>query len=149
MDCQGYQGKVEGEMEENTKHAQEVSRKVSQVDKDQDMLLKLRMHHEIDADTYADKDMELRDKRSRLTLQYEGAGRQKSEITDLAIKVFELSQTLEDKWLEADIPEKRRILDILCLNLTFKDTSLCVEMRKPFDVLAKGLSEGNGSGDRI
>ena len=33
----------------------------------------------------------------------------------------------------------RQLLEIVCLNLKLDGVSLCYEMRKPFDVLAKGL----------
>ncbi len=69
----------------------------------------------------------------------DGADRSHHEMADLAIKVLELSQTLREKWLTANYPEKRQILEILCLNYRLDDVSLYVEMRKPFDVLAKGL----------
>ncbi len=70
-------------------------------------------------------------------------------MADLAIKVFELSQTLKDKWLTANYPEKRQILEILCLNYRLDDVTLCVQMRKPFDVLAKGLDSEKSRGNRI
>ncbi len=70
-------------------------------------------------------------------------------MCDLAVKVFELSQTLRDKWLTANYAEKRKVLEIVCLNLQLDDVSLCVSMRKPFDVLAKGLDSEKSRGDRI
>ena len=141
--------KTKGDVQENTKHLQDIQREIAKVDKERNSLLTLRMHDEITADTYAAKDTQLRDKLSRLTLQLEGQGLQKSEIGELALKVFELSQTLTDKWLAADIAEKRRLLEILCLNFSFDGVSLCPTMRKPFDVLAEGLSLKVGSGGRI
>ncbi len=79
----------------------------------------------------------------------EAADRSHHEMVDLAVKVFELSQTLRDKWLTANYPEKRQILEILCLNYRLDDVSLYVQMRKPFDVLAKGLDFEKSRGDRI
>src|SRR5690606_9067819 len=61
------------------------------------------------------------------------------ETAELAAKVFELSQTLKEKWLTADYATKRRLLEIVCLNCVLDNVTLCPEMRKPFDVLVEGL----------
>jgi site-specific DNA recombinase len=57
----------------------------------------------------------------------------------LAIKVFELSQALEAKWVTVDYAAKRQMLEIVFLNFTLDDLRLCYQMAKPFDALAKGL----------
>ena len=58
--------------------------------------------------------------------------------------MFELSQTLETQWLDGDYQAKRQILEITCSNFTLDGITLCYKMRKPFDVLAKGLCLKNG-----
>ena len=58
------------------------------------------------------------------------------EQAELAVKAFELSQSLTDKWDTADIDAKRRILEILWLNCTLVDVSLVPEWRKPFDLVS-------------
>lgn len=63
----------------------------------------------------------------------------RNETIDIAVKAFELSQSLREKWFEADYAAKRRILQILCLNCSLNGASLVATMRKPFDLLAKGL----------
>jgi site-specific DNA recombinase len=75
-----------------------------------------------------------------ITLQLEVVDRSGYELADLAVKVFKLSQTLTEKWLTADYATKRRILEIVCLNCRLEGASLCPTIRKPFDVLAEGLS---------
>ena len=50
-----------------------------------------------------------------------------------------MSSLHPQRWVTADYAAKRRILEILCLNCTLDDANLCVSMRKPFDLLAKGL----------
>ncbi len=115
----------------------------------QDKLLNLRLLEEIDAVTFAKKQRELRDREADIKLRMDAADRSHHEMVDLAVKVFELSQTLRDKWLTANYLEKRQILEILCLNYRLDDVSLYVVMRKPFDVLAKGLDFEKSRGDRI
>jgi site-specific DNA recombinase len=61
------------------------------------------------------------------------------EKSELVINAFELSQKLEEKWVTAGGAEKRKILEILCLNLELMDVSLEFSIRKPFDLLSEGL----------
>lgn len=46
---------------------------------------------------------------------------------------------LREQWLTADASNKRRILEIVCLNWKLDGVSLVPEWRKPFDLLAEGL----------
>jgi hypothetical protein len=140
--------KAKTEVEDNTAQLREITRQLDQNNKDRDTLLTLRMHGEIEADTFARKDGELRNMAKRLRLRLEGQEQQKTEIGDIAMKVLELSQRLKEKWFAADIAEKRIILEIVCLNLTFKDASLEISMRKPFDVIAEGLVLQTGAESR-
>jgi site-specific DNA recombinase len=112
-------------------------------------LLNLRLNDEIEAATFAAKDTELRDRAAQVRLQLEACDRGQSENAELAIKAFELSQRLEEKWLTADYGAKRQILEIICLNLTLVDTTLVPVMRKPFDLLAEGLVSHHHRGDWI
>ena len=113
----------------------------------QDRLLNLRLHEEVDADAFAAKQTELRDRVARLKLQIDAADRTHDENADVAVKAFELSQDLRAKWVTADFVAKRRILEILCLNWTLDGVSLVPEMRKPFDLLAEGLISEQSRGD--
>jgi hypothetical protein len=115
----------------------------------QNRLLNLRMLEEIGSDTFASKSRELRDREAELKLEIDVTDRGRHEIIDVAVKAFELSQTLRSKWLTADFTAKRRILEIICLNCTLDDVSLCVTMRKPFDLLAKGLVLKDSRGEKI
>ena len=117
----------------------ELKRQHTAVTQQQDRLLNLRLVDEINEATFAAKSTELRDRADRLRLEIEAADRGRAEYTDLAIKAFELSQRLEEKWTCADFQAKRQILEIICLNFTLDGVTLCPEMRKPFDVLAEGL----------
>ncbi len=54
-----------------------------------------------------------------------------------------------EKWVSADIAEKRTILEIICLNWTLDGVTLVPTMRKPFGVLAEGLVLTDGRGDWI
>ena len=59
------------------------------------------------------------------------------------MKAFELSQTLKEKWVKADIRAKRRLLEIVCLNFSLDGVSLVPTIRKPFQILLEGLTWKN------
>jgi site-specific DNA recombinase len=127
----------------------ELQRQQTLLVEQQDRLLNMRLANDIDQETFARKSTELRDRVSAIKLQLDAVDRTHDETAELASKVFEPSQTLRQKWLNADYDEKRRILDIVCLNCTFHDASLVPTIRKPFDVLAEGLISTNSRDDRI
>ena len=69
--------------------------------------------------------------------------------SELAVKVFELSQTLQSTWVSADDATKRRILEIMCLNSTLEGENAALTVRKTFDMLVEGLDLRKSRGDRI
>lgn len=99
----------------------------------------MRINDEIDHHSFARKQTELRDRLASIKLQLEVVDRSHDETAELAVKVFELGQTLRQQWLAADYAAKRRILEIVLLNSRLEDTTLVPTIRKPFDVLAEGL----------
>ncbi|MBM4088364.1 MAG: hypothetical protein FJ276_02885 [Planctomycetes bacterium] len=107
------------------------------------------MLEEIDADTFAGKSREPRDREAELKLEIDVADRGRHEIIDIAVKASELSQNPREKWLTADYAAKRRILEIICLNWTLDDVTPVPTMKKPFDLLAKGLVSKDSRGERI
>jgi DNA invertase Pin-like site-specific DNA recombinase len=127
----------------------EVQRQMSLTVNQQDKLVDLRIREEIDLDTFAKKQTELRDRLSKLKLQLDVIDRSHDEMADLAVKVFELSQMLSQKWLTADYATKRRIMEIVFLNCRLDDATLVPTIRKPFDILAEGPSVSSSRGDRI
>lgn len=128
--------------------AKQLQDELVQVRDQQNRLLNLRMLDEINADTFASKSRDLRDREAELKLEIDVADRGRHETIDIAVKAFELSQTPLTKWVTADYAAKRRILEIVCLNCSLDDVNLCATMRKPFDLLAKGLISKDSRGDR-
>ena len=113
----------------------------------QDRLLNLRIDDQIDQETFARTQTELRDRVASIKLQLDVLDRSHDETADLAVKVFELSQTLRQQWVAADDAAKHRILDILFLNSRLDDATLVPTIRKPFDVLAEGLLVPNSGAE--
>jgi site-specific DNA recombinase len=127
----------------------ELQRQASLLVGQQNRLLNLRIEEEVEQELFARKSTELRDRLSAIKLQLDALDRSHDETADLACKVFELSQTLREKWVEADYATKRRILEIVYLNCRLDGATLLPEIRKPFDALAEGLLSESGRGDRI
>ena len=109
----------------------------------------MRLMDEVNQETFAAKSTELRERLARLSLEVEANDRNRAETAELAEKVFELSQTLETKWFVSNSAEKRQLLKTVCLNFSLQGATLVPTIRKPFDVLAKGLSVPLSRGDRI
>ncbi|MGD9689531.1 MAG: recombinase family protein [Phycisphaerales bacterium] len=128
---------------------EELTRQSSLLVAQQDRLLNLRLGGEVDQDTFARKHTELRDRLSSIKLQLDVLDRSHDETAELAAKVFELSQTLQNTWVSADYATKRRILEIVCLNCRLDGATLCPTTRKPFDVLAEGLCLAKNRGGGI
>jgi site-specific DNA recombinase len=112
-------------------------------------LVDLYLNGGITMEQQASKATELRDRLARVRLQMEALDRSRVEVTDIALKVFELSQNLRNKWFSADPAAKRAILQAVCLNWTLNGVTLCGQMNKPFDLLAEGLDSLQNRGDRI
>lgn len=134
---------------ERRAQAAELQRQVTLYNNQQDRLINMRLNEELDESMFARKHQEIRDRLAQVNLQLEVLQRSKDEIAELAVKVFELSQTLQEKWVTADYTTKRRILEIVCLNSTLVDVTLVPTMRKPFDMLVEGLLVLSSRGDRI
>ena len=73
---------------------------------------------EIEEGTFATKGTELRDRLSNLNLQIDACDRGRAENAEIAVKAFVLSQTLKDKWLNADYRAKHQMLVNICLNFS-------------------------------
>jgi hypothetical protein len=94
------------------------------------------------------KSVEIRDREMSLKLKLDAIDRGTDENADLAIKAFELSQRLSEKWVTAGGAEKRTLIEMVCLNLTLENVNLVATWRKPFDQLAEGAFLKNNRGDK-
>lgn len=98
------------DQDHSIERAKKIEQKLDSLRDQQKRLLNLRMFEEIDAQTFASKNTELRDRTSLLQSELEACDKGRNEIIDTAIKPFELSQDLRTKWFAADHAAKRRIL---------------------------------------
>lgn len=126
----------------------ELRRQLSRVKEQQGELLNLRLQKEIDADTFAAKSTELRDREAHLSAQVQDCGHAEGEADRTTVAAFELSQRLQDQWVTSDYAAKRRVLEILLLNCKLDGATLVCTMRKPFNALAEGQSVQSSGEDR-
>lgn len=141
--------KTQNDARASLERRQELQRQLTRAMNQQQRLVDLRLDREIDEEAFAEKRVELTDRVGELKLNLEALDRGREEMTELALQVFELSQTLRDKWVTAEADVRRKILEIVCLNYTLVDGKLCYQMIKPFDVLVEGLKSQQSRGDRI
>ena len=100
--------RTQDQQRESQQQVTELNRQLTLLRQQQDQLLNLRLLEEINQETFASKGTELRDRLAKLTLQIESQDRGRSEVGEIAVKAFELSQTLKQQWLTADYRAKRR-----------------------------------------
>jgi site-specific DNA recombinase len=72
----------------------------------QGRLLNLWLMEEIEANTFAAKPQELRDREAELKMLIDFVDRDRHEIIDLALKAFELTQSPRERWVTADFSAK-------------------------------------------
>jgi len=121
----------------SAEQVEELNRQLAFVRNQQDQLLNLRLLDEIEGDTFKRKSVELRVRSDEIKIKIEVADRGRAEQGEIAEKAFELSQTLEDKWVGGDYRAKRQILEIVCSNFSLDGVTLCYTVNKPFDALVK------------
>jgi hypothetical protein len=116
-----------------------IEREMTLLREQQARLLNLRLLEEIDAGTFAAKNTELRDRIAAFSTRLDAADRNREEQADLALRTFELSQSLSEKWLTANFAEKRQMVEIVVLNFSLEGATLVPTINKPFDMLVEGL----------
>ena len=140
------------EREVMTKELAQLRNQTTRIQKQQGKLLEAKLSGEYDdliPEVYQEQVAGLRSRHDQIRSRIASLEAHLEESGDTAIKAFELSQALVDKWLAADAPEKRRILDLVFLNFTLDDVTLDPESRKPFDALIEGPSVSFGRTDWI
>lgn len=141
--------KAQGEQKLALEEIARLNRLQTSIQTKQDQLLNVWMDKKITDEQFERNNRELREQEGNLSIRLAELQQDRHENTDLAIKSFELSQHLIETWNTSDFRAKRRILEIMCLNLTLNGASLDIEWRKPFDIIAEGLDLNKSGEDRI
>jgi outer membrane lipopolysaccharide assembly protein LptE/RlpB len=133
-----FQARTGSQREQARQRLSELQRQLNQVKGQKDQLIRLRVSGEIEAAAFTSMKTELQAREAGLVVQVQAAEQQRGEEANLVGRVIDLLQTIQSKWLDADIPEKRRTLDMLCCGFRLQDKKLVPTFRKPFDVLVGG-----------
>ncbi len=115
----------------------------------QDRLLNAYLAGTIDEATLRAKSDDLRGDMARVTEALEGVTRLDEGAIDRAMALFDFAQHAADVWRGSNSAPRREILDAVSLNRTLSDATLCIQKRKPFDLLAGGLVLKRSRGDWI
>ena len=93
------------------------------------------MDGEITADEYARKRQELYERLGAIALQLQVSDRDAREIEELAVKAFEPSQSLAERWIKSKYNAKRTVLGRMLKTVRLNSGNLEFVPRKPFDLL--------------
>jgi len=92
---------------------------------------------------YQEKTNEWKDEQSKILVNIERHKDANTNYFEQGIRILELAQKAYSAYLEQNNTGKRNLLNILLSNCTLNDGNLYPTYRKPFDLLAKGLSRSN------
>ena len=92
---------------------------------------------------YQEKTNEWKDEQSKILANIERHKDANTNYFEQGIRILELTQKAYSAYLEQNNTGKRNLLNILLSNCTLNDGNLYPTYRKPFDLLAKGLSRSN------
>lgn len=110
--------------------------------------MNLRLLEQVDEQTFAAKNTELRDQAAELSNQLQSAGGRDHNHANLAVKAFELSQSLKDNWVKSKLTTRRQLLQIIGLNWQLDGVTLIPTIRNPFNLSIEGLVLNNSRGER-
>ena len=102
----------------------------------------------IDQATFDAKSAELQDEIARVRESETALAKLDPRCAESALAVFDWSQNAAQTWRGSNNAVRREILDAICLNRAVSDVTLVTVKRKPFDILAEGLSLKKSRGDR-
>ena len=115
----------------------------------QDRLLSAYLSSNIDDVTFQNKSVGLKAQLGEMETALQSSGGMNGGRGETALALFNWSQQAADVWLGSKMDLKREILGEIALNRTLSDVTLCLEKRRPFDILVKRPSVQPTRGDKI
>ena len=95
-----------------------------------------RLDGRVDLAFFGRKSREWRDEQSRILREIEGHQAANESYMEAGIRILELSRNMHRLFAKQPAAEKRRLLDFVVSNCSWKDGKLTPEFRQPFDMLA-------------
>ena len=106
-----------------------------------DTLYDDRLESRIDLAFFERKSQQLRDEQTAIRRDMERHQTATVSFMDAGVRIIELSQKLHSMFLKQPAHEKRRLLDFVVSNCSWKDGRLTPTFRQPFDMLAVAVSK--------
>lgn len=95
---------------------------------------------ELNEDIFRAKEREYKNQLTEIESQMDGRQVIERDFYEFGYKTFELSKMLYSQYVRANYEDKAKMLKFVASNYTLNDVSLFPTYRKPFDMLAEGLS---------
>jgi len=105
-----------------------------------------RLDGRVDLAFFDRKSREWRDEQSRILREVEGYQAANESYMDAGIRILELSRNMHRLFAKQSADEKRRLLDFVVSNCSWKGGKLTPEFRQPFDMLAVASVQSQASG---
>lgn len=99
-----------------------------------------KFDNEIAENVFKQKEQEYNSQIVKLDSQIQDLQTKNRNSYENLIKTLELSKSIYHQYLRANPEEKAKILKLVASNFILDNVSLCPKYRKPFDLIAKGLS---------
>lgn len=129
----------ESQVDERRFHTEQVSRLRAQhfkLTEKIDALYVDKLEGNVDGQFFQRKFEEWRNEQDRIKQHVERLGNADRSYQDEGVRIFELAQKAAGLYVRQEMAEKRRLLQIVFSNSTWRDGTLTPEYRKPFDSIA-------------
>ena len=128
---------------------QAVDKRCADLKGQQDRLLNGYLSGIIDEAVFQTKSAELKCLEAEVRESGEAAGTFDPAQGQHVLETFDFSQKAAEEWRGSNNARRREIIEAVSLNRAVSDVSLCVQKRKPFDILAERPSFVDGRGGEI
>ncbi len=126
-----------------------LARKKAEHEKQNERLLSLYLQGHVDAVTFQDRSTMLQGQIQEVDRALAACSDIDPACGDMARAVYDFTQNAVEVWNGSNQESKQRILRAFSLNRTLSDTTLCLEKRKPFSLIAERLPVRTSRGGRI
>ncbi len=113
------------------------TKQIAHIQRKLDILYEDRLDGRLTVAQYEEKANQLREESAHARHELDQHAQADRAYTEEGIALLELAGMAFDLWESQEAPEKRRLLDFLCLNSELRSDGLHVTWKKPFDGLAK------------
>ena len=130
-----------------TQRLGQINKRLGEIKAMQERLLDTYLAGTLDEPRFSAKSVELRNEENVLNEQLQKIGEFDPAVGRAALAVFDFVQNAAARWESSNKAVRREILGTVLLKRTLFDVNLCVEKRKPFDLMAEGLILDESRGD--